>query len=191
MRPINRFIGGPVQDISITRYIREDFRWIRFDSTANKIGSEIDLGPRHRADRDGWFMPLLFRGRALIVRQTRWKHVRRTRNTQRNSTGEGPTTFIRHRFFSLSRIVNHSPPGRTRNNKEPKQAEGGRKGERWMERRKKKEQRVGWEFFSQPLHHAVKNTPRRPPWGCSWRYSKCLEHGSIRKGRYIYNGWRV
>lgn len=41
MRPINRFIGGPVQDISITRYIREDFRWIRFDST--KLGVKLIL----------------------------------------------------------------------------------------------------------------------------------------------------
>ena len=68
-------------------------------------------------------------------------------------------TFIRHRFFSLSRIVNHSP------NKEPKQTrEREREGDEW---KNKKEQRVGWEFFSQPLHHAVKNTQRRPPWGCS------------------------
>lgn len=81
-------------------------------------------------------------------------------------------TFIRHRFFSLSRIVNHSP------NKEPKQTrEREKEGDEW---KNKKEQRVGWEFFSQPLHHAVKNTQRRPPWGCSWRYSKCLEHGSSR-----------
>lgn len=69
----------------------------------------------------------------------------------------GGPTFIRHRFFSLSRIVNHSPPEQGAETSE---------GER-DEWKNKKEQRVGWEFFSQPLHHAVKNTPRRPPWGCS------------------------
>lgn len=99
-RPINRFIAGSVQGISITRERKKIFRGIRSRGLyrsrgKTRGGDKIDLGPRHRAGRDGWFMPLLFRGRALIVRQTRWKHVRRTRNTQRNSsTGEGHATHF-------------------------------------------------------------------------------------------------
>ena len=57
-RPINRFIAGPVQGISITREKEKIFRGIRSRGLyrsrgKTRGGDKIDLGPRHRAGRDG------------------------------------------------------------------------------------------------------------------------------------------
>lgn len=71
--------------------------------------------------------------------------------------GEGPLLFATASFPCRGSLIIRLPAEQGAETSE---------GER-DEWKNKKEQRVGWEFFSQPLHHAVKNTPRRPPWGCS------------------------